>query len=58
MEGVDEVISDDPICTNCDKPRSDHSEEPPYDTDECKGFSYLPKKPLVVFCDPAEVDQG
>jgi hypothetical protein len=33
--------ADDPLCTICHEPRSVHSEEMPYDTDECRGFSYV-----------------
>jgi len=32
----------DPVCTRCWQVRSLHSIEPPYDTDDCEGFSYIP----------------
>lgn len=38
------TLHTEPICTRCKQERSVHSIEPPYDTADCPGFSYLKNK--------------
>ena len=35
------TLRTEPVCTRCKQERSMHSMEPPYDTDDCPGFSYI-----------------
>ena len=39
--GWHNFVSPEPKCTRCGVERSIHSIEPPYDTADCPGFSYV-----------------